>query len=855
MRVLTSYDVSSLVIDTLCERAGGQNVAVACFYFDFAVRQEQSSTSALGALLKQLAVGLGELPEEMVQAYEEQINFIGGRRPQHTDTVKMLQTASSKKRTFICIDALDECVPEHRVKLLNSLNKILQKSPNIRLFVTGRPHIQPEIGKRLAGRVTSLPISTKRGDIIRYLHSRLEDDTTPDVMNSSLEAEILKKIPEHVSEMYVRRKPGEITLSYVKHGLTDSSRFLLVSLNIDAVLQETTIHRRRQKLSAMANGLGLGGAYSATLGRIKGQGGEKARLGLAALMWISHSERPLKADELCHALAVEIGSPNLNTDNVPLISTILACCQGLVVVGKEASTVRLIHFTLQEYLRAHPELFGPAHSIMAETCISYLNSQHVKAFSTSPSPSLHNTPFLEYSSLYWGVHAKRDLSDCAKQLALKLFDDHSNHISTRILLQAQRDYIHSFDFDKISLFSDLHYASFFGIIEIVASLIAMESCDINKIDCGGNTSLAWASRNGHEEVVNMLLRRDNINPDKPDNDGQTPLWGATCSGHEGVVKILLERDDVSPDKPDNGGRTPLWGAAYNGHEGVVGMLLGRKEINPDKPANKGQTPLFGATYNGHGGVVKMLLERDGVNPDKPDNDGRTPLWWAAHRGYEGVVKILLRRNDIDPDKLDNGGRTPLWWAACSGHEGVVKILLERDDVSPDKPDNDGRTPLWAAAYKGHEGTAKMLLERDDVNPDKPENDGRTPLWWAALRGRKGVVKMLLERDGVNPDKPDNNGRTPLWRAACSGHEGVVKILLERDDVDPDKPNINGRTPLWWAARDGHEGVVKILLARDDVSPHKPDRYGQTPLFWAVENGHKGVIALLQPPESTAPGLS
>ena len=113
MPVLTSCYVSSLVIDTLCKRAGEQNVAVACFYFDLAVQQEQSSTSVLGALPKQLAVGLGELPEEMVQAYEEQINFIGGRRPQYTETVKMLQTASSKKRTFICIDALDECVPEH----------------------------------------------------------------------------------------------------------------------------------------------------------------------------------------------------------------------------------------------------------------------------------------------------------------------------------------------------------------------------------------------------------------------------------------------------------------------------------------------------------------------------------------------------------------------------------------------------------------------------------------------------------------------------------------------------------------------------------------------------------------------
>ena len=203
-RVLTSCDVSSLVIDSLCEWAGGQNVAVACFYFDFATQQEQSSTSVLGALLKQLAVGMGKLPEEIVQAYEEQKNFIGGRRPQHTKIMKMLKNTSSKKRTLICIDALDECVPEHRLKLLSSLKEILQKSPGTRIFVTGRPHIRPEIRQRFAGRVTSLLISTKRYDIIKYLHSRLEDDTTPDAMNSTLEAEILEKIPQDVSEMYVK---------------------------------------------------------------------------------------------------------------------------------------------------------------------------------------------------------------------------------------------------------------------------------------------------------------------------------------------------------------------------------------------------------------------------------------------------------------------------------------------------------------------------------------------------------------------------------------------------------------------------------------------------------------------------
>jgi len=399
-QMLTSCDVSSLVIDSLCDHARGQNVAVACFYFDFAARKEQSLTSMLGALLRQAVGGLGEVPEEIARAYEDQKKVIGGRGPQLSDIVKILQTATSERPTFICIDALDECVAEHRAKLLNSLNQILQNSPGTRIFVTGRPHIQDEIRKRLSGRVATIRITPRRDDIIRYLHSRLDEDTAPDAMDSSLEADILEKIPEDVSEMYV-----EVTtlrkLSYLRLSANRCiSRFLLVSLNIDAILKETTIHHRRQKLNAMTDGLGLRDAYGATLSRIKGQGGRKARLGMDALMWISHSERPLKSDELRHALAVEIGSPNFSSDNVPSIGTLLACCQGLVVVDKEASDVRLIHFTLQEYLRAHPELLGTAHSTMAETCLSYLNSQQAKALPAVSRPDLQGTPFLEYSSLY-----------------------------------------------------------------------------------------------------------------------------------------------------------------------------------------------------------------------------------------------------------------------------------------------------------------------------------------------------------------------------------------------------------------------------------------------------------------------
>ena len=136
--MLTSCDVSSLVIDSLCDQARSQKVAIGCFYFDFAAQKEPSLASMLGALLKQIVSGLEEMPEEIAQAYEDQKTVIGGRGPQLADIVEMLRTASSRKPIFICIDALDECVAAYWVKLLDSLDQILQGSPGAWMFVTGR---------------------------------------------------------------------------------------------------------------------------------------------------------------------------------------------------------------------------------------------------------------------------------------------------------------------------------------------------------------------------------------------------------------------------------------------------------------------------------------------------------------------------------------------------------------------------------------------------------------------------------------------------------------------------------------------------------------------------------------------
>jgi len=102
------------------------------------------------------------------------------------------------------------------------------------------------------------------GDIERYLEMRLDSDPTPSVMNDNMRAEIMRVIPRKISHMSVEAT-ASANLGLILYPLTTKYRFLLVSLNLDAVLEEVTIHPGKKKPDEMTQGNGLRSAYSATL--------------------------------------------------------------------------------------------------------------------------------------------------------------------------------------------------------------------------------------------------------------------------------------------------------------------------------------------------------------------------------------------------------------------------------------------------------------------------------------------------------------------------------------------------------------------------------------------------------------
>ena len=704
---LTASNISSLVIEWLCDQVSNRNIAIAGLYCDYLAQEEQSTTNMLGTILRQLIEKDG-IPEHVRQAFRDGKRGFGGRAVRLSDLAKLLKTTITMlPQVFICIDGLDECLPTNRRELLEPLQEIVRASPATRVFLSGRPHIRDEI-KIYFDKAIVMPVIPPIEDIKRYLKMRLDRDPIPRAMDDHLRAKIMRAIPERISQMHV----GTVTiLGLVGYPLIMEYRFLLVSLNIDAVLEEVTIHQRKKRLDQMAQGNGLRDAYSATLARIKAQKGSKSKLGIQALMWLSHSERPLNVDELCHALGVEIGTTDLNYRNIPAIETLLGCSLGLITVEASTYAVRLVHYTLQEYLSDNTDLFHSPHAVIAEACLTYLNFQCIRDLSRTdhwPWPQ----SLLQYASYYWGTHARREITKSVNTLALNLLDGFDKHVSSEVLLSRRCDNWDSRLRQCNSTgFTGLHCTAYLGIVEITVALLEMKKWDLNATDVKGNTAISWAVRKGHGAIVEILLAQEDAILGTADENGRTPQSWAVINKREDIVKTLLEREDVTPNTVDK----------------------------------DGQTSLSLAIERGHGAIVKMLLEREDIIPDIADQDGRTPLSWAAERGYEDVVKMLLGRKGVAPNAADGDGRTPLLWAAKNRRGAVIKMLLEREDITPDTPDEDGRTPLsWAAEY-GYGDVVKILLGRKDVAPDAADGDGRTPLLWAAKNRRGAVINIVNRR--------------------------------------------------------------------------------------------------------------
>lgn len=417
-------------------------------------------------------------------------------------------------------------------------------------------------------------------------------------------------------------------------------------------------------------------AYEKAMERIKGQGIGSKMLAQKVLSWITCAKRPLTAVELQHALAIEEGEPELDSENLPEIEDMLSVCAGLVTIDEESHVIRLVHYTTQEFFeRTQRDWFPAAHADIANVCTTYL-SHNVFGSGFCQSDSdfeerLKLNPLYNYAAENWGHHVRESKTSCPNTEFLRSHTKAS--ACTQVLFVNSIHRFRGYSQIPPSRMNGLHLAAWLGLTEIMGRLIA----------------------DGH-------------NPECKDSRDRSPLSWAAERGHGSVVRLLLARPDVKTESQDDRGRTPLLWAAKQGHEAVVRLLLEQPDVKTESKDDRGRTPLSWAARQGHDAVARVLLAHPDVKADSQDDMGYTPLSWAAEKGHEAMVRLLLARPDVQGDSRDHIGCTPLWYAAARGHVAVVRLLLARPDVKADSQDYSGRTPLSSAVERGHEGVVRLL---------------------------------------------------------------------------------------------------------------------------------------------------
>lgn len=551
--------------------------------------------------------------------------------------------------------------------------------------------------------------------------------------------------------------------------------------------------------------------YDATIQRIKAQSEEARALAIQVLVWISGAKRPLTILELQNACAIEIGTTKFDEYAIPHVDDIISFCAGLVTVDQTSYTVRLVHYTVQEFFEHNPGVLVPdVHEEIATRCLTYLSYDVFDSGCCFTSDiffeRLRLYPLYNYAARYWGDHIteRATLDD----VILKFFQDEAKVGASAQLAYQSPCYVYSNQ--SPCNVTGFHIVAWFGMTKFVDVLIA-HGYDINATDSEHRTALLWAINIGNVKTAQRLIEAG-AEVNLADRAGRAPLSRAAGRGYFDIVTLLMTAG-ADPNLQDHYGRTPLFNAAFHGKDAIIQLLLDRGNIDTSIQSKGGRTLLSHIAQTGCVENMKRLLKDNKLDVDTADNMGWTPLAHAAEMGNEAAVKLFISTGRSNVHSINCWGQTPLSRAARNGHLNIVKLLLECGTIPADiSGDQGGWTPFLQAAKHGRVEVIEFLLARPVFNIDHKDFSGRTPLSWAASQGHIAVVRQLLTKDNVDPNSQDRNNTTPLSWATKNGKVEVVALLIEA------KANINivdanYDSPLRLAITRGHTEITQLLLEK------------------------------------------
>ena len=647
------------------------------------------------------------------------------------------------------------------------------------------------------------------------------------------------------------------------------------------------------------------------------------------LQCLTVAVRPLHLEELAEVLAVDfserVGVPKfdegLRWDGQE--QAVLSACSSLITVVEERRrhgntiTVHFSHFSVKEFLtldrlaasttdglRYHHIQLEPAHTIMAQACLSvllrltnYMDIRTVRSYHLAGYATQHFHDHANFEDVLSRIiDGVDDLLDPEKPhfdtwLWLQVYDSdfrnrHEAHLPPHFFDARVSNNPHRGSLVHLLRVAPLYYIAALGHICLAQRVILTRPQDLHVRDDQGRTPLHIAVLVGQVGASKLLIGHA-TDLDVLDIEDHNLLHTAVHNAHFEITQMLLGHDWATKariDARNKNGQTPLHlvsqydRSSYSKHDrpGIVALLL-KFGADVDAQDNDNMTPLHCTVEHPiYGEGVMMLSEfrghrrlglKDGYSPplesrwhpssmgvevsfyyklvnravDAQEYDNMTQLVCTSEYFKSGSAAQPLLEHGASVHTRNKDGRTPLHLASNHPLYDVVALLITFG-ADVDAQDNDNMTPLLCAIESGRSLVAAQLLLDYDANIHLQDKIGQTPLHLASRRGLSDVVALLL-RSGAHVDPRDNDNKTPLLCALEDSRDGTVpQLLLEHGaSVSVRGNSKNGQTPLHLASRHNLSDVVALLLKLGaDVDALDNDRI--IPLLCALKFSYHGNAA-------------
>ncbi|KAH8586045.1 hypothetical protein B0O99DRAFT_586459 [Bisporella sp. PMI_857] len=766
----------------------------AFFYCNRNEEERRKPLSVLRSYARQLSTAAGH-PEKMRKKLHDswrETTLRGSDLGFEACHEQLLESVNLYPRTTLVLDALDECEPDSRRKLVNAIKLLLSKSERpLKVFISSRPN-QDIRSHFISEPNVEIQARHNEEDIRKFIDEEIINHESWRDMSPSLQEEIIKILFDRSQGM-----------------------FQWVNLQIKQILKCISEQAIRNRLGKLPRDLKE--AYDEIYNEVKEKDEHDKALADRAFMWVMCACKPLSSDELISAIRPNLEKDAFNLSDKVTESQLLHLCNNLLVLDSQRNVWRFSHLSVTEYFENNHWDLWQAHCYAAKICLGLL----IETYKESRTGSIDNLDdshdhkskacdifdpkhsFQSYSRYHWVTHIQTQEEQKTDPVLVDLLKSflgspgESSWQYRQWYLRAKADGRKP----STSVFSNISMVEIspetstvfamcrFSFYALLADWWRDAEIPLLQTNSEGDSLLTLAAAAGCRPICEVLIKRGvQVNLQlQTGGYGSALAAAAAVSEHTEIIKYLVEQGaDVNLQLQTGGYGSALAAAVWGRTETVKYLVEQGADINLHLQTGEYGSALVAAACTGRPEIVKYLVEQGAdVNLQLQTGVYGSALAAAAWGRTETVKYLVEQGADVNLH-LQTGeyGSALAAAAALSEHTETVKHLVEQGaNVNLQLQTGDYGSALVAAACTGRTETVKYLIEQGaDVNLQLQAGRFGSALAAAAYWGWKRCAKSLMDA-GANVNLRLENG---LYSTALHASQADVS----QEDLDAS----------WWDSR-------------------------------------------------------